>query len=201
MQGKDSIAIFGGSFNPPLNSHLKLAEQILNCNLKITKVIFVPVSTKYNKKGLANDSDRYNMLNLMCKYKLNLEVSDLELKTERQLYTIETLELFQQMYPEKNIYFIIGTDNLKELKNWKSPEQILNKFKIIVMGRNKDNINEIIEKDELLKRYRNSLINLDNDMIMLSSTFVREQIKNKKDISKFMPKEIIDYINKNNLYK
>ena len=60
MQNK-AIAIFGGSFNPPLNSHLELAKQI-TINLDyVEKVIFVPVSTKYHKSGLASDADRFNM--------------------------------------------------------------------------------------------------------------------------------------------
>ena len=63
--GKKIIAVFGGSFNPPLNSHLILAKQILETDKNIRKLYFVPVSTKYNKNSLEKDEHRYNMLKLM----------------------------------------------------------------------------------------------------------------------------------------
>ena len=62
MQRK-TIAIFGGSFNPPINSHIILAKQVLK---KVEKIIFVPISTKYKKEGLEKDEHRYNMLKIIC---------------------------------------------------------------------------------------------------------------------------------------
>lgn len=201
MQERKSIAIFGGSFNPPINSHIQLAEQILSSKLNIQKLIFVPVSTKYNKVGLESDLHRLNMLKIICQNDAKMEASRIEIDSERQLYTIETLNALKTKYTKYNIYFVLGTDNLKELKNWKTPEQILEKYKILILNRNKDNVEKIIEMDELLSKYKNSLVLLKNKKIDLSSTFIRKQIKEKKDVSKFLPKEILEYIRKNNLYK
>lgn len=200
MEKQKSIAVFGGSFNPPLNSHLMLAEEVLKSNLKIDKVIFVPVSTKYNKQNLEENIHRYNMLKLLCKENPKLEVSKIELEAKKQLYTIETLNILQEKYKNSVIYFMLGTDNLKELKDWKNPEGILEKYKIIVLERNLDKVEKIIKEDELLSKYKNSLINLQNKRTSLSSTFVREKLKNNQDVSKFLPKEIIEYIKENKLY-
>ena len=200
MQEKQSIGIFGGSFNPPLNSHLILVEEVLKSKLNIDKIIFVPVSTKYNKLNLVDNIHRYNMLKLLCKNNPKLEVSKIELEAKRQLYTIETLNILQNKYTNANLYFILGTDNLKELSSWKDPEEILQKYKIIVLGRNEDSAYDIIEKDELLKKYKDSFINLNNKRISLSSTFVRNELKDNKDISKYVPKDIKKYIKENNLY-
>ena len=200
MEKQKSIAVFGGSFNPPLNSHLMLAEEVLKSNLKIDKVIFVPVSTKYNKQNLEENIHRYNMLKLLCKENPKLEVSKIELEAKKQLYTIETLNILQEKYKNSVIYFMLGTDNLKELKDWKNPEGILEKYKIIVLERNLDKVEKIINEDELLSKYKNSLINLQNKRTSLSSTFVREKLKNNQDVSKFLPKEIIEYIKENKLY-
>ena len=202
MQNK-AIAIFGGSFNPPLNSHLELAKQIIeNCDY-IEKIIFVPVSTKYNRKrNLIEDVHRYNMLKLMCSEEKKLEVSNIEMSCGRQLYTIETLDIFKNQYPEYDIYFIMGTDNLKDLHTWMKPERILKEYKIIVLKRDEDNLEKIIEEDKLLKDNKENLIIAKKiKPIKLSSTIVREKIKNEEDVNAFLKKEVLEYINKNGLYK
>ena len=202
MQNK-AIAIFGGSFNPPLNSHLELAKQIIeNCDY-IEKVIFVPVSTKYNRKSnLIEDAHRYNMLKLMCNEEKKLEVSDIELSYGRQLYTIETLDIFKNKYPEYDIYFIMGTDNLKDLHTWMEPENILKYYKVIVLERDGDNLEEIIESEELLRKNKESIIKIKKiKPIKLSSTEIREKIKNGENVESFFKKEVLEYIDKNRLYK
>ena len=202
MQNK-GIAIFGGSFNPPLNSHLELAKQVIKNLCNIEKVIFVPVSTKYNRKNnLTEDAHRYKMLKLMCNGEEKLEVSDVELSYGRQLYTIETLDIFKNEYPEYDIYFIMGTDNLKDLHTWKEPERILKNYKIIVLERNEDNLEKIIEEDKLLRDNKKALIIAKKiKPIKLSSTIIREKIKNGKEVESFFKKEVLEYINKNGLYK
>ena len=95
MEEKKLLAIFGGSFNPPLNSHFSLAQQIVNEYENIEKVLFVPVNSKYQKKGLLENEHRYNMLKLVCDKNTDFFVSDIEIKLDRQLYTIETLVLLQ----------------------------------------------------------------------------------------------------------
>lgn len=200
---KKAIAIFGGSFNPPLNSHLELAKQIVKNLNYIEKIIYVPVSTKYNRKSnLVEDTHRYNMLKIMCKDEEKLEVSDIELTYKRQLYTIETLDMFKNKYPDHDIYFIMGTDNLKDLHTWKEPERILKNYKIIILERGEDKLEEIIENDELLKKNKTSIIIAKKiKPIKTSSTMVREKIKNGEDVKDFFKEEVFKYISKNELYK
>ena len=195
------IAIFGGSFNPPINSHISLARQILKKCKKIEKIIFVPVSTKYQKQNLIEDKHRYNMLKIICNKETKLEVSDVELTSKVQLYTIQTLDLFKQKYKEYDIYFIMGTDNLKELETWSKAEKLLKDYKIIVLERENDNLNELIEKNEFLKNYKNSLIKIDGiDKIFLSSTMIRDKIKKGENIQKFIDSDVLEYIKKYELY-
>lgn len=197
-----AIAIFGGSFNPPANSHLNFAMQVLDKVNFVKKVIFVPVSTKYNKQNLAEDIHRFNMLKIICdKYK-NIEVSDIEMKSRRQLYTIETLNTFKKEYPDEEIYFVIGTDNLKYFRDWKDPEEILKNYKIIVLERDNDKIDNIIDNDNLLKKYKSSIKKVENqEKIDLSSTIIREKIKNNEDIIGLVDDDVLKYIKKEQLYK
>lgn len=80
MQDDSVIVVFVGSFNPPLNSHFSLAEQIISEYKNVEKVIFVPVSEKYEKAGLLNDKYRYEMLKCVCDKNEKFEVSDIELR-------------------------------------------------------------------------------------------------------------------------
>ncbi len=201
MEEKKILAIFGGSFNPPLNSHFSLAQQIVNEYENIEKVIFVPVNSKYQKEGLLENEHRYNMLKLVCNKNSDFIVSDIELKQQKQLYTIETLELLQKEYPNNILCFTIGTDNLKGFSKWESADKLVNKFKILVLERDEDDMNEIIEKDNFLLEHKKSFIKLKRNIRSnISSTFVREKIRREKSIRYLTPDEVYYYIKENNLY-
>lgn len=201
MENKKVLAIFGGSFNPPLNSHFSLAEQMLTEYENIEKVIFVPVSTKYNKKGLISNEHRYNMLKLVCDKNDKFEVSDIEIIQEEQLNTLETLKLMQKEYPEYTLYFTMGTDNLKEISTWGLADELVSEFKFLVIERDEDEIEKIIENDEFLKIHRESFFKVkENIRSNISSTFVREKIKKGKSIRYFTPDDVYFYIKENNLY-
>jgi len=155
------IAVFGGAFNPPLNSHFGFAEEALNKYKNIEKVIFAPVSCRYNKQGLIADEHRYNMLKLVCNKNPKFLVSKIETDSPSQPYTINTLRAIKTQHAEDEVWFIIGTDNLKQLPEWKEADKLLSEFKILVLQRNNDNIDEIIADNELLNTHKNSFIKFD----------------------------------------
>ena len=201
MKDKKILAIFGGSFNPPLNSHFSLAEQMLTEYKNIEKVIFVPVSTKYNKRGLLSNEHRYNMLKLVCDKNEDFEVSDVELVQEEQLDTLKTLELMQDEYPDYTLCFTMGTDNLKLISKWRLAEELVTSFKFLIIERDEDNMDEIINNDDFLMKHKDSFMKVkENIRSNISSTFVREKIKRGKSIRYFTPDEVYNYIKENNLY-
>ena len=104
---KKQIVMFGGAFNPPLNSHFSLAEQIVNENKQVEKVVFVPVNRLYQKTGLISNEHRYQMLKAVCDKNEKFEVSTIEIDNARPLYTIETLQKLQEEYPNYEIAFMI----------------------------------------------------------------------------------------------
>lgn len=201
MENKKILAIFGGSFNPPLNSHFSLAEQMLTEYKNIEKVIFVPVSTKYNKKGLLSNEHRYNMLKMVCDKNKDFEVSDIELIQEEQLDTLRTMELMQKEYPDYTLCFTMGTDNLKLISKWSLAEELVTSFKFLIIERDEDDMDEIIKNDEFLIAHKDSFMKVkENIRSNISSTFVREKIKRGKSIRYLTPDEVYYYIKENNLY-
>lgn len=199
---KKQIVVFGGCFNPPLNSHFSLAEQMINEYSQIEKIIFVPVNSQYQKEDLISNRHRYQMLKLVCDKNEKFDVSRVEIDSQRPLYTIETLTELQKIYTEYEVCFTMGSDNLKELDTWKRAEEIIKNFKIYVFERNGDNIEEIIKASEFLKNNRQALIKAKNNIKSnLSSTFVREKVRSGKSIRYLAPDEVIAYIKENNLYQ
>ena len=186
------IGIFGGSFNPPHNMHKNIALDLIK-NKYLDKVIYVPTGNKYNKKELANQNDRYNMLKLMIEGYDNLDVSNYEFG--KLTFTYETLNHFKNIYKNDEIYFICGSDNLKEITTWKNYDYILDNFKLIVIIRNNDDINEILSKINS-KNIVVPNINSDN----ISSSYIRKNINNEK-ILKIMDENIVKHIIENNLYR
>ena len=202
MKDDKVIVVFGGSFNPPLNSHFSLAEQIISEYKNVEKVIFVPVSEKYEKEGLLNNKYRYEMLKCVCDKNEKFEVSDIELRKERQPFTIETLDRIQEKYQDKTIWFTTGSDNLKELNTWEKSDELVKKFKVLVLERDDDCLEEIINNNKFLKENENSFVKVKNNIrSSLSSSFVREKIREGKSIRYFTPDEVYSYINTNNLFK
>ncbi len=162
----------------------------------------MPVNATYQKADLISNEHRYQMLKLVCDKNEKFEVSKLEMENKRQLYTIETLRKFQEIYQDYEIAFLMGSDNLKQLHQWKKAEELVSNFKIYVLKRNQDNIDKIIQKNPFLNKNKKAFIKTQNIITTsLSSSFVREQIKNKKSIRYLTTDEVEQYIKENKLYQ
>lgn len=191
------IGILGGSFNPPHKMHLKMAVELLEKDY-IDKVIYVPTGSKYvYKNNLLPDENRYEMLKLMVKDDERFLVSDFELK-ERNVYTYETLAHFKEVYPNDEVYFICGADNLSYVDKWMNGLELLKNNKFIVVRRDTDDVDELLKK---FNEYRENIIVSDVLPNELSSTFIREKIVNNEDVDAYLEKDVLDYIKENKLYE
>ena len=199
---RKQIIVFGGCFNPPLNSHFSLAEQMIAEYSEIEKIIFVPVNSQYEKIDLIENEHRYQMLKAVCDKNEKFEVSRIEIDSERQLYTVETLHKLQEEYTDYEVAFLTGSDNLKTLDTWKKVEELTTRFKLYILERDTDCMEEIIQNNELLRKHRQAFIKTkDTIKSNLSSTFVREKIKAGKSIRYLTPDEVISYIKEHQLYQ
>lgn len=189
------IGIFGGCFNPPHKMHQNIPLELIESGY-LDKVIYVPTGDDYKKIDLISLKDRYNMLKLMINNNPNLLV-----EPNRNLkYTHQVLNYFKDIYKEDQIYFICGTDNLKEFDTWKNYQYILTNYKLLVIKRNNDNLDELLEK---YKEYKDSIIITSVIPEILSSTYIREKIRegNEEEILKYIDKKVYQYIKKKTLYK
>lgn len=191
---------FGGAFNPITNAHLFLPYSIMN-NLHYDKVIYVPSKSSYilnvEKKNFSfTEDERIDMLKQLEKENPWMIVSDIEIKDKEQPRTYFSMKkISEQGY---DLTLLIGSDWLTNLKDkWLYVDEILNEFSIIVIKRNEDNIDEIINNDPFLykRKHKFKFTNIDG-YNSISSSKIRELIRMKRyeDIKKFVPDLVYNYI-------
>lgn len=195
------LGFFGGSFNPLTIAHINLSKKIVkDCNLD--KLIFVPIGDFYEKAELIEFKHRYNMIKLVCNTNKELEVLDIENNAQKKLYAIDTFEIIKKHYINDNIYFIMGTDNLEKIKDWKDYNNLVTKYKYIILERKENAFREIVNNNIDIKEHIENFKIVSNYKYNdISSSLVRNKIRQNEDVSKLIPKQIEEYIKKNNLYK
>lgn len=192
------IGVFGGSFNPPHKMHENIARELVNKQV-VDKIVYVPTGGQYKyKSNLVDDQKRYKMLKIIADKDKRFEVSDYELK-DYVVYTCETLAYFKELYPNDEIYFICGTDNLSYIDKWKNGEEILKNYKILVIDRKGNDVFELLDK---FKEYKDNIIVAPVELRNISSTEIRELIQrgNYEELEKYLDKDVIEYILEENLY-
>lgn len=142
------------------------------------------------------------MLKLVADKNNKFIISEMDFCRDKSLPTIETLEKTQQQFPNKQICFLTGSDNLKEIHTWDRAEDIVSKYKLIIMERGCDNVEEIIENNSLLLKNKQNIMKLNQEIRSnCSSTYIRNQLKNEKSVKYLVPEEVIEYIEKYKLYR
>ena len=198
---KDRIVIFGGTFNPPTRAHLDIATEALYY-LDAEKVLFVPVSDLYKKDDVEISYHRVNMLNLAIGNFRRLEIDFTEVDAVALTHTYETVEKIKSQYQDKELFLLIGTDNLEDFKNWKNQRSIMENCSLLVVNRNNSSIDEIIESNEILTEFKDKIIEAPIEEIEISSTEVRNRIASNEleGLENLVDKEVIEYIVENKLY-
>lgn len=184
------IGILGGTFNPPHIGHLILAEQVKD-NLGLGKVFFVPTNIPPHKEMdiLVNSKHRVNMVALSIKDNDCFELLDYEVKREGVSYTIDTIREIKKYFPQDDLHLIIGSELANEFHTWKNFEEIKSLVKIVV-GQRKNK-----------PFYGEEFIIVDIVEIEISSSYIRERLKQGKSIKYFVKDEVEDYIRRHNLYR
>lgn len=197
------IGIMGGTFDPIHNGHLLIAEQARGF-LSLDKIIFIPSGRPPHKMGrkIIDGKTRLEMLELAISDNEYFIASDMEIKRPGKTYTIDTLlEVKQEYGLETDIYFIIGSDTLFELESWKSWVDVNKNCSFVLMKRpGFETVKEDKHINLLLEKYNSKIINCDSSTIDISSSTLREKLRNGKTVRYLIPDTVLDYINRNRIY-
>ena len=171
--------IFGGSFNPIHNGHISLALQLKErAGLDEVWLMVSPQNPLKQSGDLLADDLRLHMARLAVEGVEGITVSDYEMHLPRPSYTWNTLEALSKDYPERQFVLMIGGDNWAIFDKWYRADDIKEKYEIIVYTRTPG----------------------DPGFIDISSTAIRQRIRQGKGISRMVPKAVADYIKENGLY-
>lgn len=185
------IIVYGGTFNPPTRAHEKIANLLIG-KYNPNKFIFLPVGDSYTwKENFASFSHRKEMLTLLFNDDI-YEISSLD-NTKVYKGTYWALNNISKAY-KRDVYFVMGADNLDELKKWINYEKLLSEYKFIVLNRKGYDSLKII-KEQHGKYYKNfSVVDFDLDV---SSRKFREN----PSLKNYLNEKVYDYIKKHNLYE
>jgi nicotinate-nucleotide adenylyltransferase len=191
------IGLFFGSFNPVHVGHLFVAEMALE-RAELDEVWFVisPASPyKFESGVLADPDDRLIMTMKATKYNPKIKISNLEFFLPTPSYTAITIEVIKKENPNDYFYLICGTDVYVDIPKWYLGKEVIDSVDFIVYPRNSSSIyspEEMKDKTTWLDGV---------PTLEISSTFIRNQIKNRKSTSHILPEDVREYIIFNNLYQ
>ena len=189
---KMHIGLYFGSFNPIHCGHLIIANHVLN-NSDVDKIWFVlsPHNPLKEAHSLLNEYDRMQLAELAIGDNSKFRVSNVEFHLPRPSYTIDTLTYLSEKFPLERFSVIMGSDSYQNIHRWKNYEQLLKHYAIIVYNR----------PGFIVKPIENATIQvMDAPLLDISSTFIRNQIKEGKSTRYLLPDAVWKYISENRYY-
>lgn len=190
-----SIGLFFGSFNPIHLGHTNLAEYIFRFS-GVDEIWFIvsPRNPLKEQSELIDENLRLKMLQLATGDKDYLVASDIEFDLPKPSYTIKTLKTLSEIFPEDDFILLIGSDNMQIFDQWKDYQTILDDYSVLVYPR------EGYPYEEYEERYPEMQILEEAPFFDVSSTQIRELIKNNQDVSHWLHADVYQFIKENNLY-
>jgi nicotinate-nucleotide adenylyltransferase len=189
-----AIGLLGGIFDPVHYGHLAVARLAIDC-LGLKKLLFIPSGRPPHKvQPCAGRRNRLAMLRIAIKCDRRFGLWDGEVRRKGTSFTIETLDAFTQEFPDRPLYFVIGSDNLPEIRTWRRYREILDRIILCVAERPGHAI--VIPRSLPRKR----IMFLPSPQWGISSTRIRYYLKHGYTCRHMVPERVLDYISKNRLY-
>lgn len=188
------IGLYGGTFDPIHVGHLIVIENAINF-MKLDKVIILPSSNPPHKKHKkkTDTNIRVEMVSEAIKDNDKIILSTFESTDDSVRYTHETIRYFKKAFKDDDIFYIMGEDSFLTIDTWKNYDDILDENIIVFTRSNIDKDSELVEKVELIKKDNPNIFLINNLNINISSTIIRNLVKNKLSI-KYLVRDNVRYI-------
>lgn len=194
MKSNDRIGILGGSFDPPHLGHLILAE-FARAEARLSKVLFIPACQSPHKLHgpSASASHRVAMTRRAIKGNRAFAVSDLEVRRGGISYTADTIETLAGIYPDAELFLLLGSDSFADFHAWKSPDLIIAKATLLVYPRPGTGGMKDLE-------YGRHAQFITAPQIEISSSMIRRRVASGRPVRYLVPEVVEQYILANGLY-
>ncbi len=196
------IGLYFGTFNPIHVGHLIIANHFAeHTDLNQVWMVVTPHNPLKNKDTLLKDSTRLELVFLATEDYPKIKPCDIEFQLPQPNYTVNTLAHLQDKYPKNDFSLIMGEDNLKSFHKWKNHEVILENHDIYVYPRVDENGQTNNDGEKYGFKNHPKVHFIAAPIVEISATFIRNSIKNKKNIQPLLPNKVWEYIDHNNLYR
>ncbi len=194
------IGFMGGTFDPIHNAHIELAKQAKK-QYNLNEVIFMTSGEPPHKKnrGVTDKLLRYEMVKRAVEDIDGFSASDFEIKESGSSYSLNTLLWLKERYPEDKICFILGEDSLSDIDKWYKTDRIMRLCTLLVYPRHGMETLEALKK-RTEERYNTKIMIIDAPIYHISSTNIRNMIKDGSDVSDLLPPQVYKYIKENGIY-
>lgn len=203
------IVVMGGSFNPPTIAHLKMMRSALD-QLGAEKGFFVPTADKSLRRKMRRagfpeevlpEGTRMEMLRAMAEEDSRLDVTDVEFKHPKHWYAQETMGYIQEQYPDAELYFLIGSDNLENYARAFRLVEFLEKYHYAVVDRGDGDLDAILREIPAAweRRDRFRYITPPEGILNISSTLIREKARNNEPgVEELLHPRVMEIVERNN---
>lgn len=197
------VGVYGGAFSPIHKGHVEAAKAFMR-QMWLDVLFVIPTGMSPHKEmdNSASAEDRMEMCRLAFRDVEGVIVSDIEIKRDGKSYSIDTLR--HMSCEDQRLFMLCGTDMMLTLGDWDDADEIFKLCYPVYIRREVDRALDakIIEKNtEYFDKYGKYVIKLDSPVIEISSSEIREKIRNKEDISAFVDGEVLKYIEEKGLYQ
>ncbi len=194
MSSPSKTGLFFGSFNPIHCGHLMIASYMVEYT-GLDQIWFVvsPHNPLKEKATLLADHHRLAMVNMAIEEDSRFKSSNIEFKLPQPSYTIDTLTYLSEKHPKKEFVLIAGSDNLQTFHKWKNYEELLKQYQIYLYPRPETTTSQFDQHPAITR--------VDAPLITLSSSFIRQGIRENKNMRYFLPEKVWKYIDEMHFYK
>ena len=197
------IGVLGGTFDPFHYGHLSIAEAALD-EFELDEICLLPNFVQPFKVGrkITSPHHRVNMVNLIAEKHPEFRTLKREAFSDEVSYTYKTMKSLKEENPENIYYFILGTDSFLNIENWYKAEMLVREFPIIIgerPGYREEETYNLVHKLE--SAYNADIGILNNNILEISSTEIKDNIRRGISISEMVPPEIERYILDHGLYR
>lgn len=194
--------VYGGTFNPIHRGHVHILEEFIR-RLELRRVLLIPAGTPPHKQAhqLASAEDRVSMCRLAAQgLPVPVEVNDIELRRPGKSYTCDTLKELKALYPEEELFFLMGEDMFLTVDKWYHPEEIFSRAALCASPRSSEGLPRMLSKRRELEAMGARCFVEDIPFMDVSSTQVRELAGQRQDISGLVPDDVAEYIVEHRIY-
>ena len=201
MTKTERVAVYGGTFNPPHVGHVRSAEALSRA-INPDKLLIIPAFLPPHKEmdSSVSPEDRLQMCRLAFSHIKNAEISDLEILRGGKSYTCHTLQELTR--PDRELYFLCGTDMFLTMSSWYRPELIFALSTVCFVRREEDKATSALissTKERYEREFNAKIIEISSDVIELSSSELRNSINDLRTKA-LLQREVYEYINERGLY-